>query len=715
MSIRWKFLIVLLIFGLIPLFVYAALSQRGMLLLGETISDLRYANRIRLVSKNLERTAADYAQAFIDKKEVLELALMVLARDVERVLAENPIAVSKDHFAENLNDADKSSVDLTRSSGNIRLDPNFGTAPVSMSFGQQVFRLAPGVDRRKVEEDIARLTRLLPLHKVLKHRLGDSLIGQYVSLENGVLVAFLDHGDNPSNYVPQNRAWFLQNSKPEALVWSVSPAVSDLSRQVTMSGNMLVRRPDGSHAGIVALDVLITGLLKAKGTSSLVSQHTQSFLVHLEMSRKTEKSGLRILAQKDFQQDSSSWSGTTAQKWLVSSDKAELKWLANGLEQGKSGRLEMPYNDVDSIWAYSSMDEGLGLVLVVPQEKISFSAAVSRDYILWLTRWQWLETAMVAIAVILALILIAFWRSRALVGPFLVMVEAMQSLAKEDFTARMDIAKGDERDLVANAFNEMVPQLEDRMRIRKSLEVAQEVQQNLLPEEIPELPGFDIAAVSIYCDETGGDYFDFIAGRGGSERLGIAVGDVTGHGVAAALLMATTRAHIRSLSHNQDDLAERITRVNSLLANDIRQTGNFVSLFFMEIEARSRAISWVRAGHDPALLFDPVTERFDELKGQGLVLGVDKDYSYEQLEKTIEAPGKIILIGTDGIWETQNSVGEMFGKNRLREIIRTNSDKTAQAIQNAVLEALSSFRMDAPQEDDITIVVIKTMPTGPDI
>jgi sigma-B regulation protein RsbU (phosphoserine phosphatase) len=709
MSIRWKFLIVLLIFGLIPLFVYAALSQRGMLLLGETISDLRYANRIREVSEGLERTAANYARAFIHKKEVIELALTVLARDVERVLAEVPVAPAEDPFAKNLDDTAENSAGLSRSSGDIRLEPNSGTEPVAKSIEHQIFRLAPGVDRRKTETDIARLTRLLPLHQVLKQRLGHILVGQYISLENGVLAAYLDPGGHPSNYFPRKRAWSLKNSKPAELIWNVSPPANGSARQVTMSGSMPVRRPDGSFAGVVALDVFITGLLAAPGTSSLLSQHTRSFLVHLEVNPKTENLGLRILAQKYFQQEKSSWSGTPEINWLVSSDKEELEWLTQGVEQGKSDRLEMPYDGVDSIWASASMEDGFGLVLIVPKEKISVSAAVSRNYILWLTRWQWLETGMVAIAVILALILIAFWRSRALIGPFLVMVEAMQRLAREDFTARMEIAEGDERDLVANAFNEMVPQLEDRMRIRKSLEVAQEVQQNLLPEEIPELPGFDIAATSIYCDETGGDYFDFIPFRGGSERVGIAVGDVTGHGVAAALLMATARAHIRSLSNNQDDLAERITRVNGLLASDIRQTGNFVSLFFLEIEARPRAISWVRAGHDPALLFDPATERFDELKGEGLVLGVDKNYSYEQYEKTIETPGAIIFIGTDGIWETQNSDGEMFGKDRLREIVRTNSGKSAQAIQNAVLQAVSSFRRDKPQEDDITIVVIKAI------
>ncbi len=216
--------------------------------------------------------------------------------------------------------------------------------------------------------------------------------------------------------------------------------------------------------------------------------------------------------------------------------------------------------------------------------------------------------------------------------------------------------------------------------------------------------------MSVYCDETGGDYFDFFPCEDEHcSRFGIVVGDVTGHGVGAALLMATVRALIRGLTTRPENLAECISRVNNLLTADVGQTGRFMSLFYLMIEAGSATISWVRAGHDPAILFDPVTDRFEELLGPGMVLGVRKDYPFKQVKKTIQTPGTIILIGTDGIWEAHNGDGEMFGKKRLHEIIRKNANKSAEAIQNAILGAMSNFRGDVPQEDDITIVVIKVL------
>ncbi|MBE9533778.1 MAG: HAMP domain-containing protein, partial [Proteobacteria bacterium] len=154
---------------------------------------------------------------------------------------------------------------------------------------------------------------------------------------------------------------------------------------------------------------------------------------------------------------------------------------------------------------------------------------------------QWLATGIALFAVIVVVILTALWRSRSMTRPLQVMVDAVHQLAKGDFSARMNLVTGDERDLLAKAFNEMVPQLQDRMRMRRGLEMAQEVQQNLLPREIPDLPGLDIAATAVYCYETGGDYFDFFPCGEDCEGLGVVVGDVTGHGVAAALLMTTAR------------------------------------------------------------------------------------------------------------------------------------------------------------------------------
>jgi sigma-B regulation protein RsbU (phosphoserine phosphatase) len=235
-----------------------------------------------------------------------------------------------------------------------------------------------------------------------------------------------------------------------------------------------------------------------------------------------------------------------------------------------------------------------------------------------------------------------------------------------------------------------------------------EVQQSLLPSKSPEIKGFDIAARSIYCDETGGDYYDFIAfPELGNGRVGIAVGDVAGHGIAPALLMTTVRALLRSSAMQPGSLSQMITGVNRLLCTDTSDTGNFMTLFFILLDEKNQELKWVRAGHEPAIVYDFPADSFTELHGNGIALGVDSTWLYE--EYTHEAPtnGQIILIGTDGIWETENPQGEMFGKQRLREIIHRRRNHTSHEIVQAILDALSDYRQSAPQKDDITMVVMK--------
>lgn len=320
---------------------------------------------------------------------------------------------------------------------------------------------------------------------------------------------------------------------------------------------------------------------------------------------------------------------------------------------------------------------------------------------------QWLATGIALFAVIVVVILTALWRSRSMTRPLQVMVNAVHQLAKGDFSARMNLATGDERDLLAQAFNEMVPQLKEMMRMRRGLEMAQEVQQSLLPKEIPDLPGLDIAATTVYCYETGGDYFDFFPCGEDCEGLGVVVGDVTGHGVAAALLMTTARALLRMRAVQPGTIAEVVTSVNQQLTLDTYEAGSFMTLFYLAVDQANRSLRWVRAGHDPAIFYDSTTDQFEELLGSGVALGVDKDWHYEGNEKTGMGTGQIIFLGTDGIWETRNMDGEMFGKERLHEIIRSNGQKPAKEIQKEVLTELDRFQGSTVQEDDVTIVVIK--------
>jgi sigma-B regulation protein RsbU (phosphoserine phosphatase) len=273
----------------------------------------------------------------------------------------------------------------------------------------------------------------------------------------------------------------------------------------------------------------------------------------------------------------------------------------------------------------------------------------------------------------------------------------------------MDLATGDERDMLARAFNEMVPKLEDRIHIREALQLAQEVQQNLLPKEIPSVPGFDMAATTVYCEQTGGDYFDFFPCGEDCEGVAVVVGDVTGHGVAAALLMTTARALLRMRAVQPGTLSEVITSVNEQLTLDTYETGSYMTLFYLAIDQANRTLQWVRAGHDPAIFYNSNTGQFEELMGAGMALGVDKDWQYEANEMTGLVKNQIICLGTDGIWEARNADGEMFGKERLYKIIRAHANKPAETIKKETLRALGDFSGDIAQEDDVTIVVIKVM------
>jgi len=302
---------------------------------------------------------------------------------------------------------------------------------------------------------------------------------------------------------------------------------------------------------------------------------------------------------------------------------------------------------------------------------------------------------------------VAFYTSRFSTGQILTIIDAWKQVANGDFSIRLQSRMKDEREQLISAFNEIVPKIEEHLRMSKALGLAQEVQQSLLPQNDPSFPGFDIAGTSVYCDETGGDYYDFIeTNRGSQDGLSVVVGDVSGHGVSSALLMATARALIMLRSSMPGEAADIINDVNRHLSLDTAQTGNFMTFFYCELLERETLIRWVRAGHDPALVYDPATDKFYELRGQGVALGLNNRFEYESFHCRVE-PGQVILIGTDGIWEMRNKAGETFGKEALKGIIRNNHASSSRQVVDIVTDALEQFRGDKPPEDDTTLVIIK--------
>lgn len=311
------------------------------------------------------------------------------------------------------------------------------------------------------------------------------------------------------------------------------------------------------------------------------------------------------------------------------------------------------------------------------------------------------------ILLIVALIRVVTGRSVAAIKG---VSEAAERVANGDYGKPLPVRTRDEVGELTRSFNSMVHQLKERMQMKAAMNLAMEVQQNLLPQSMPEIDGLDIAARSIYCDETGGDFFDFLEiCCQDSNQIGIAVGDVSGHGIPSALLMATIRGFLKSRVTQPGSIAEIITDVNRLVTIDTGETGQFLTLFYAVVNPDEKAISWVRAGHDPALFYDPVLDRFNEFEGDGMAIGLDGKFEYRENSFVGLNKGQILLIGTDGIWETQNMMGEMFGKERLKTVIRREANASSKKILQSINDTLKKFRGERKQEDDITLVVMKVV------
>ena len=243
-----------------------------------------------------------------------------------------------------------------------------------------------------------------------------------------------------------------------------------------------------------------------------------------------------------------------------------------------------------------------------------------------------------------------------------------------------------------------------RDRLQQSLDLAMEVQQSLLPKKNPNFEGLDIAGKSVYCDETGGDYFDFL--DLGSEKLGVIVGDVSGHGIQSALLMTTVRGSLRQRIQKPDSLARMISDLNAQFHADVEKSGHFMTLFVCEVDTRNRVLRWLRAGHDPAMVYDIASDTFRELGGTGLPLGVARSCQFEECTSAIDEK-QILVIGTDGIWEAFDVNGNRFGKDKFKEIIRSTLHLPAAAMADRVIESVQHFRQPLKIEDDITLVIVK--------
>jgi serine phosphatase RsbU (regulator of sigma subunit) len=312
-----------------------------------------------------------------------------------------------------------------------------------------------------------------------------------------------------------------------------------------------------------------------------------------------------------------------------------------------------------------------------------------------------------AAAALLAAVALAFALASNVSRPVSSLIGFMRKVGGGDLESKAEFGGSGEFRELADELNDMIANLRDRLRLRHSLNVAMEVQQRLLPANAPTVRGLDVSGHSTYCDETGGDYYDFVVlDRASPDSVLVALGDVMGHGVAAALVMAGVRAVLRDRATAAGSLAELMGRLNKLISAD-HGGDRFMTMYLAVIESTTGTVRWVSAGHDPVIVFDPADGSFSEVGEGDLPLGVVDDTEYHEQTSGPFRAGQVLFIGTDGVWEMPDAKGNQFGKDRLRDVIRESAAGTANDITRAVRERLTSFRGETKSVDDVTFVVVK--------
>ncbi len=710
MRFRWKLLILLIAIALVPVLVMRTFGVHGLRRLGAELVTQTSDNLVINAQKQLHLLVDSYSQMIWQGREQLELALLVQAKEVERALANTPPPTGEVHFAADLAAGRDLPNDLIPSAEHFRW--NKGDRPVMMSvaYSAQVFALAPGVQRKAVAADIARLSPLTSVYRDLHKRLPGSVIWHYTSLTNGLHSAYPAHGGLPAGYDPRKQYWYQEAFKLKT-PWA-DQFIDPETGQKVVAAVKAFNRPDGTIAGVTALIIPVGRIIERRMFVKNIPAETTAFMVYFASDATTGIKGVRVLAQIDFDDTRQRiWRAPRASEWLITDEREEFKPIIADFEMGLSNMRRINYKDCDCLWVYGPTHQEGFLVLITPYSEILKPARQAEAYIqsqidklLGITRY--------GVGVVLVLVVfLAFAFSRTVTKPMQILADGAERLAEGHFDTRVNIRSRDEFGDMGRVFNSVGPQLEANYQMRKSLDLAREVQQNLLPAGPPQMTGLDVAAKSIYCEETGGDYYDFLDID--DHRINVMVGDVAGHGISSALLMTTARAFLRLRSALPGTIKQIVADVNAQICRDVQDSGLFMTLFYGEIDVGRKQFSWVSAGHDPALLFDPKTDAFKALSGKGLPLGVDENTFYDETRHPI-SPGNIIIIGTDGVWEAPNPQGEMFGKDRLQDVVRTRSELSAHQILEAIIAAVEKFQgANHQRQDDITLMIIKVEQTRP--
>jgi len=704
MAIRNKLLILLLSVSLVPLILYftvdISFSRHVRNRIEQTMrTALEERARTRLVE-----TIDNYEKTLKISSQAVRYGLRHYADQVQRSLWSGNISTDQPSSANYL--ITLSSEDISRETKKYQFVNSSDNQKKVMDFESHFVFPAPKESKSPLWSQLSQLTKICKDIYAIKP---ESKLWIYTVLSDGTAALYPSCGFWPysSGHDFREQLWYINARINNQLTPTLR--VEPLTGKTVMTVAMPFFEQDGSFAGVIAMDIDLSSMLDRMYIPEQWEEGSWKLLIRLPEEQGREVAEARVICCSSFI-ESQGGDGKVS-KLREICDPNNIKTMIENSRSGKAGFMRLPYNGVDSVWAYGSSERGGGFpILVVPYQRI-IEQANNAQQMLFRDNVRSIQfVTFLVFIVIIAAVVLAVMRAHKLTVPITHLADAAGKLAQGDFDVRVKISTNDELQQLGDIFNQTGPKLKAMEKMKGSLELARAIQQNLLPGTAPKLDGFELAGNCKYCDETGGDYYDFIElSEIGPGITGIALGDVTGHGIGAALLMATARSVLRSnAQHYGADLTKLFEVLNRHIESDT-DYDKFITLFYGILDAKQKSLVWVSGGHDPALWYHKDSGKVEELPNTGLPVGITENASFEQGGPVFLKAGDVVVIGTDGIWEAQNESGDLFGKDRFRDIIIRDNEKSATEICSRIIDVVTNFSLPTPQLDDITLVVIKSV------
>jgi sigma-B regulation protein RsbU (phosphoserine phosphatase) len=543
----------------------------------------------------------------------------------------------------------------------------------------------------------------------------ENMTSIYVGTDSGMMLIYPGTANIPAGYDPRTRDWYRSAAGSDQNTWSRAPYVDAAGHGLIMTCSRAVSSQQFGH-WVIGSDVSVN-TINDNFLNRTLGGGGEAVLLGSDGT---------VISRPGLTAGAVGWDEPFPEENAFTSDNSGLVAVARNMTAGKTGIEQVMVNGNATYIAYAPVPSmNWSLAVAIPVNRItqpvqdfagriagvtkSTGETITSQAARLRTVFAILFFMILAIVIVIAVVL-----TRIITRPVESLKRGTFALGKGDLDYRLMIQSGDEFEDLACSFNTMAEDLKtnienlrrttaEKERYTKELEIARDIQASFLPASVPQIPGFDIAAVAIPAMEVGGDFYDFVPMSG--DRLAFVIADVSGKGVSAALFMAMSRTLIRASLEGQEDPAAALREANRLIARDA-QSGMFVTAFTAVLEPSWRTLACVSAGHNPPLIVHGDTGEAVFLHERGIAMGIldDMESTAEILQLRL---GDMVVMYTDGVTEAINPEFAAFGEERLTRSAVACRQLAAPAVIEHILSDLQAFTGTAPQSDDITLIVIR--------